>query len=157
MNRIEHQVFGTFLFLSLYFGIGNYYPFVKDVVFFVPSLIACLYGSILPDVDLVFGIQYHRSLITHSPILPSIVGLYYLILPYPATIRAIIACFLIGYASHLLLDNIPRKYAPIEQLIVLFDFRSTPGNLRGISSSKEGLFLIASSALVSFNAFLLMR
>jgi len=91
---------------------------LSDYKWITLGLFLALFGSTLSDYDLLYKYLspwHHRSVITHSALIPTIALLIYLY-PTPFHSYAILAvCFMLGFASHLFLDYFPS--VDIEKLI----------------------------------------
>ena len=91
---------------------------LSDYKWVIVGLFLSLFGSTLSDYDLLYKYLspwHHRSVITHSALIPTIALLVYL---YPTPLKdyaILVVCFMLGFASHLFLDYFPS--VDIEKLI----------------------------------------
>lgn len=91
---------------------------LSDYKWITLGLFLSLFGSTVSDYDLLYKYLspwHHRSVITHSALIPTIALLAYL---YPTPLRSyaiLVVCFMLGFASHLFLDYFPS--VDIEKLI----------------------------------------
>jgi len=91
---------------------------LSDYKWVIVGLFLSLFGSTLSDYDLLYKYLspwHHRSVITHSALIPTIALLIYL---YPTPLKdyaILVVCFMFGFASHLFLDYFPS--VDIEKLI----------------------------------------
>ena len=92
---------------------------LSDYKWITLGLFLALFGSTLSDYDLLYKYLspwHHRSVVTHSALIPTIALLIYL---YPTPFQnysILVVCFMLGFASHLILDNFPS--VNIEKLIM---------------------------------------
>lgn len=110
--------FVTFAFFAVAYFIhfnffkwnGNMLLLLTDTKWLILGLFLALLGATLSDFDLLYKYLnpwHHRSFITHSAIIPTIVILAYL---YPTPINnyaILLVSFMLGFASHLFLDLFP--------------------------------------------------
>ncbi len=75
----------------------------------VLSLLACLIGAEIPDFDIIWkGVFHHRHFFTHSIILPGLLSITVInVTSRTNFLLPVYGLFLIGSASHLLLDLFP--------------------------------------------------
>jgi len=91
---------------------------LSDYKWITLGLFLSLFGSTLSDYDLLYKYLspwHHRSVITHSALIPTIALLIYF---YPTPLQdyaILVVCFMLGFASHLFLDYFPS--VDIEKLI----------------------------------------
>ena len=91
---------------------------LADAKWMTLGLFMALFGSTLPDYDLLYKYLspwHHRSLITHSALIPATAILIYF---YPAPIRnyaLLLVPFMIGFTFHLFLDLFPNT--DVEKLL----------------------------------------
>jgi len=118
--------FVTFaIFAAAYFVHFNFFrvkpsllALLSDYKWITLGLFLSLFGSTLSDYDLLYKYLspwYHRSVITHSALIPTIALLVYL---YPTPLQdyaILVVCFMFGFASHLFLDCFPS--VDVEKLI----------------------------------------
>ena len=118
--------FVTFaIFAAAYFVHFNFFrvepsllALLSDYKWITLGLFLSLFGSTLSDYDLLYKYLspwHHRSVITHSALIPTIALLIYL---YPTPLHnyaILVVCFMLGFASHLFLDYFPS--VDIEKLI----------------------------------------
>jgi hypothetical protein len=96
----------------------NLLALLSDYKWVTVGLFLSLFGSTLSDYDLLYKYLspwHHRSVITHSALIPTIALLIYL---YPTPLKdyaILVVCFMFGFASHLFLDYFPS--VDIEKLI----------------------------------------
>jgi len=113
------------IFEAAYFVHFNFFRVEPDLMALLSDykwatlgLFLALFGSTLSDYDLFYKCLspwHHRSVITHSALIPTIALLTYL---YPSRIHnyaILIVCFMLGFASHLFLDYFPS--VDVEKLI----------------------------------------
>ena len=119
--------FVTFaIFAAAYFIHFNFFrvkpsllALLSDFKWITLGLFLSLFGSTLSDYDLLYKYLspwHHRSVITHSAMIPTIALLIYL---YPTPFHSyaiLVVCFMLGFASHLFLDNF--LSVDIEKLIM---------------------------------------
>ena len=89
--------------------------YLRDYKWITLGLFLALFGSTLSDYDLLYKYLspwHHRSVITHSALIPTIALLIYLCPTYLDHVHVdsyaiLIVCFMLGFASHLFLDYFP--------------------------------------------------
>lgn len=109
MNRREHLKVGLVTCFSVFFVI-LFFEFKRGISIPENSWTAALLfgafcGALGPDFDLdLLGIKYHRSMLTHSALIPALVvyGYWFNYFGLAAS-----GMFVIGYASHLFADLFP--------------------------------------------------
>lgn len=151
VNKLTHHGFATLLSIAIYYLITVHFQAFS--IYFWPALFLCLFGAELPDIDMIAGLPFHRSIITHSPILMTPLFLYYLLIPAPRQIHILLGFTFIGYASHLLLDNIPAKLDPLQVIFTTINPKEAPGTVNHIPSQYEELWLITSASLLTIYAY----
>lgn len=152
VRRLAHQGFALLAFLAVYYLVTQY--FQAFAIYFWPALFLCLFGAEFPDVDMIGGLKYHRSVITHGPFLMTPLFIYYALISVPRQIHILLGFTFLGYASHLLLDNIPARFAPLQWLWKAVKLDETPGEVNHIPSQFEELWLLASAGLLIIYAYL---
>jgi len=91
---------------------------LSDYGWVPPSLFLGLFGSTLPDYDLLYKYLspwQHRSAVTHSALIPT---LAFLVCLWPSIVSdysLLLVSFMLGFASHLILDIFPNT--DIEELL----------------------------------------
>lgn len=91
---------------------------LSDYKWVTLGLFLSLFGSTLSDYDLLYKYLspwHHRSVITHSALIPTTALLIYLIPTLIHSYAILVVCFMLGFASHLFLDYFPS--VDIEKLI----------------------------------------
>jgi hypothetical protein len=101
-----------------------------------PLIVAALLGSWVPDWDLVFGIGFHRSPLTHS-CLPALLVLW---LSIRLRTPSMLVGFALGTASHLLWD-----------IVFYGDVRLIEGG------NSDRLYLLVNAGLLLVMAFVVGR
>lgn len=127
MNKLGHIITG------IIFGLIAYYYFFEGLGFnIIFVLILFVLGSLAPDIDLYFSgkfsLKYHRSPITHSPLILILVG--WIKNPY-------FSVFISGWAIHLIFDSFN-----------LGSGKLATGDIRGVGEWAEFLLLIGSAILI---------
>ncbi len=145
MHAFEHKVFATITFLLIIITNEFYFHFAK--IYFWPAYLMILMGAAIPDFDNDFGTRYHRSFITHGPYLFGALGIGYYFLPVPSEISALIAFFMIGYSTHMLLDLFPSGKSFFVAVFSALAYASAPGDIRGIPERFERAWLFTSGVL----------
>ncbi|MFX1521224.1 MAG: hypothetical protein ACFFCD_15025 [Promethearchaeota archaeon] len=156
INKAEHKFWAALAFtivFLVYFFFGS--PTIRIAVInasFLGYLIV-IAASHFPDLDLDFGIKYHRSPITHSPIIPVAVMIFYFLSSFSFSVLFLVASFFIGYSSHLFLDLIPPTGSAFgSRVSKWFEQRlkgGAPGDLRGIPEKYERNWLLVSGIIVA--------
>ena len=154
MNRFEHKLYATLIFILLYWFFVNSYSELR--LAFWPSLFMVILGSHFPDFDLDFGIRFHRSPITHSPLIPGIIFIGYLFSSTPVWILEIMAWFIIGYSTHLFFDLAPSGWGLLGFVISAFNPAESPGDIRQIAESLEKPFLILGGIVCVLMAIIML-
>jgi len=120
MAAAKYHILGGFVsyigFVVAYYGYfisrfsADMLVLLADVRWLTLGLFLALFGSTLPDYDLLYkslSPWHHRSAITHSILIPVIVILFYLS-PAPINNYALfLVPFMVGFMSHLFLDLFP--------------------------------------------------
>ncbi len=117
-------------------------------------------GSILPDSDLMLGIENHRNKWTHSAIIPSTVAIVCIF--FTSTILLPVCMLLfgltVGAALHLFCDVVPEGSNVREALVSFVKWDKSPGDIRGIKENKEQAYLIINGLiLVAFSVLFVLR
>jgi hypothetical protein len=156
MNRAEHKLWAcvafTIVFLAFFFfGSASIRLAVLNASFLGYIITAA--ASHGPDLDLDFGIKYHRSPITHSPIIPAVVFVFYFISSFSFPVLFLVSSFFIGYGSHLFLDLIPPTGSAFgERVSKWFKQKlegGAPGDIRGIPEKHERNWLKISGIIIT--------
>jgi len=156
MNRFEHKFWAciafTIVFL-VYFFFGTGAIRLAAINASVLGYLVVIAASHAPDVDLDFGIKYHRSPITHSPLIPAVLFVFYFLTSFEFGVLFLLAAFFIGYSSHLFLDLIPPTGSAFgSRVSKWFEQRlkgGAPGDLRGIPEKYERNWLKVSGIIVA--------
>jgi len=114
-----------------------------------------LIGAHFPDFDLDFGTRFHRSPLTHSFIIPSLLFIAYFHGTRDTTVLRLLSMFFMGYASHLFLDIFPAKASILARFLAPFK-HYTPGDIRLIPEKWEKPWLIISGLITLAFAFALL-
>ncbi|MHA1898098.1 MAG: hypothetical protein ACTSU2_11955 [Promethearchaeota archaeon] len=120
-------------------------------------------GAAFPDLDLWISMGSHRSPITHSAFLPSIIVFYFLFFfdptPTDAETFFIFTGFIVGYASHLIFDLYKKGtlfVSAIKKTLMGEDY--VPGDIRKLPSSLERFYLVyAGSFLIGLLVLSMLR
>ncbi|MHA1713497.1 MAG: hypothetical protein ACTSW4_05620 [Candidatus Ranarchaeia archaeon] len=158
MNRFEHKFYAALSYIVIFFFTTNIYEGLR--IAFWPSLLMVILGGHFPDFDLDFGIKFHRSPITHSPLISWIIFIGYLFTPSPPWVVEIMAWVIVGYATHLFFDLAPSGWGLIGLLISAFNPAHAPGDIRHVSERLERPFLILGGincTLIAIVLFLVIR
>ena len=156
MNRFEHKFWAciafTIVFL-VYFFYGSASIRLAVLNASILGYIITVAASHFPDLDLDFGIKYHRSPFTHSPIIPAAILIFYFISSFSFSVLFLVASFFIGYSSHLFLDLIPPTGSAFgSRVSKWFEQRmkgGAPGDLRGIPEKYERNWLKISGIIIA--------
>lgn len=107
-------------------------------------------GSVLPDSDLMLGVENHRNKWTHSAIIPSIVAIICIFFTHATLLPVCMLLFglTIGSMMHLLCDVVPDGSNVREALVSFFKWNKSPGDIRGIKENKEQAYLIINSLIL---------
>jgi len=128
--------FVTFaIFAAAYFVHFNFFreepsllALLSDYKWVTLGLFLSLFGSTLSDYDLLYKYLspwHHRSVITHSALIPTTALLIYLIPTLVHNYAILVVCFMLGFASHLFLDYFPS--VDIEKLIKEMKYAEASG------------------------------
>jgi hypothetical protein len=101
---------------------------LSDYKWVTLGLFLSLFGSTLSDYDLLYKYLspwHHRSVITHSALIPTTALLIYLIPTLVHSYAILVVCFMLGFASHLFLDYFPS--VDIEKLIKEMKYAEASG------------------------------
>ena len=117
-------------------------------------------GSVLPDADLMLGIENHRNKWTHSSIIPSVVVI--VVLFFTSEILLPVCMFLfgltVGAMLHLFCDVVPDGSSVWEALKSFIKWDKSPGDIRGIKENKEQAYLIINGLILGvFSILLVLR
>jgi hypothetical protein len=156
MNRAEHKLWAsvcfTVMFLIYFFFSSGAIRLAALSASFLGYLVV-IAASHLPDLDLDFGIEYHRSPITHSPLIPAALFGFQLITSTDFGILFLTAVFFLGYASHLFCDLFsPSRSVFGERVSNWFERKmkgTVPGDLRGVPEKYEGPWFKISGIIVT--------
>ncbi|MHA1303051.1 MAG: metal-dependent hydrolase [Candidatus Heimdallarchaeaceae archaeon] len=113
MNRKNHLIGGFSVWIItifiLYFIERGFFNGWDNALWIVISLLCCLIGAELPDFDIIWkDVLHHRHFLTHSIILPGLLSLTVIAVSNRTNfLLPVYGLFLIGNASHLILDLFP--------------------------------------------------
>ncbi|UJG39718.1 MAG: hypothetical protein K9W45_07560 [Candidatus Heimdallarchaeum aukensis] len=113
MNRKNHIIGGFFFWvvtiIILYFVEKDLFASWDNSLWIVISALICIIGAEFPDFDIIWKeVFHHRYFLTHSAILPAILTLPVIAVSERTNfLLPVFGFFLIGNASHLLLDLFP--------------------------------------------------
>ena len=113
-------------------------------------------GSVLPDADLMLGIENHRNKYTHSAIIPSTVAIVCIFFTNAALMPVCMILFglTVGAMLHLFCDVVPEGSNMGQALISFVKWDKSPGDIRGIKEDKEQAYLIINGLILGI--FLLL-
>ncbi|MFX1444335.1 MAG: hypothetical protein ACFFHV_13050 [Promethearchaeota archaeon] len=117
-------------------------------------------GSVVPDSDLMLGVENHRSKYTHSALIPSTVAIVCLFFTNEALMPICMLLFglTVGAALHLFCDVVPEGSNVREAVVSFIKWDKTPGDIRGIKENKEQAYLIINGLiLVVFSILFVLR
>jgi len=117
---ISYVIFAVayFVYFNFFRVRLNMLSLISDYKWITLGLFLALFGSTLSDFDLLYKYLnpwHHRSVITHSALIPTIAMMIYW---YPTPLQyyaMLMICFFLGFASHLFLDYFPS--VDIEKLL----------------------------------------
>lgn len=111
MKWVTHIGFSVLIFLI----IKEAFEITSQTTIFL-SLIFCIFGGLLPDIDIHFKfLSKHRG-IFHSSIGLVIISLFIIIVFKILNLNIVAFCFIFGYFFHLFLDSFTRtgiKWFPL--------------------------------------------
>lgn len=149
--------------ILMLFHIGlmyNHLPFFNPVFILIGFYLAFLVGGVLPDLDFMFGIKYHRDPTTHSALIGGFFATLCLFFVDSAQLPfcIIMIGITIGAAMHLFCDIIPEGSSGWQAFKALIDWSESPGDIRNIKEGKEQLYLVLNGLiLIFFSIFLALR
>ena len=117
-------------------------------------------GSVLPDSDLMLGVENHRNKWTHSAIIPSIVAIICIFFTNATLLPICMLLFglTVGAMMHLFCDVVPDGSNVREALVSFFKWDKSPGDIRGIKENKEQAYLIINGLiLMAFSILFVFR
>ena len=109
MNGKTHLLIAFLLSILYILGTIWLHPDLSPTEFFILLCPASMFvmtfaGALLPDIDLAIGIRQHRSLITHSLIIPLLI---YICILCGFEAHEVYQPFFLGFSSHLFSDMFP--------------------------------------------------
>ncbi len=161
-------ILATILIMSYYYHI----PIIGNINIPLGALITII-GGLVPDWDIILmGVGAHRNILFHSAIVPLIFtagGIYDIVSHFLAGLPLVttdvqyflMAMFLIGYASHLMLDIYPSN-KNIFDLIwrVISPFDEAPTGIKGfgknLTKRQAKSWLYSNASLLILYALILM-
>jgi len=117
-------------------------------------------GSVIPDADLMLGVENHRSKYTHSALIPSTVAIVCLFFTNEALMPICMLLFglTVGAALHLFCDVVPDGSSVREALVSFIKWDKSPGDIRGIKENKEQAYLIINGLILGvFSVLFVLR
>ena len=144
VHSMEHKIWAGTIFTLYYFLLEHQLNIFQ--IPFWPAFFMAILGAHFPDFDLDFGVRYHRSPITHSALIPTIIFLYYLYFRPEDLVLILLSVFFLGYSSHLILDIFPSKASLLKRISSIFK-NYVPGNVKGIPKRYEKKFLVVSGII----------
>jgi membrane-bound metal-dependent hydrolase YbcI (DUF457 family) len=103
MKWITHIGFSVLIFLIIkeLFGITS-----QTTIFL--SLVFCIFGGLLPDIDINFKFFSKHRGVLHSSIGLAIISFFIFIIFRILNLNIVTLCFILGYFFHLFLDSFTR-------------------------------------------------
>ncbi|UCD03907.1 MAG: metal-dependent hydrolase [Candidatus Woesearchaeota archaeon] len=111
MKWITHIGFSVLIFLI----IKELFEITSQTTIFL-SLIFCIFGGLLPDIDIHFKFLSKHREVLHSSIGLAVLSLFIFIIFRILNLNIVTFCFIFGYFFHLFLDSFTRmgiKWLPL--------------------------------------------
>jgi len=140
--------------------IYNDLPYFNPVLILLGLFLSLLMGAVLPDLDFMLGIKFHRDPTTHSTLLAGFFATLciFFLDDGLSPVNIMIAGITVGAAMHLFCDIIPEGSNGWQTIKALFQWSESPGDIRNIKEGREQLYLVLNGLiLMFFSVFLALR
>ncbi|MFX0073278.1 MAG: hypothetical protein ACFFAO_19535 [Candidatus Hermodarchaeota archaeon] len=131
-----------------------------DEALIITGFLLSYVGSVLPDSDLMLGVENHRNKYTHSAIMPSVAVIISIFFTHEdlLAVNTLLFGFTIGVMMHLFCDVVPDGSNVREAIVSFIKWDKSPGDIREIKENKEQLYLIVNGLILGvFSTLLVLR